>query len=166
MKNWLYRIVLLAALVGAGFWAWRVFFPSPERIIRQQVQELGKAASIAPNEAPLARLLNAQRVTDFFANDVEVSVEVPGYGTRTLSGKEDLIRASTMARNNLTSLKVEFPDIAITVAPDKTSATVALTLKVYLPGEAEFRVQELELKFARIGKKWLITRFRTVKTLS
>ncbi len=165
MKNWLIRLGLLAALIAAGIWGWHFFFPGPERVIRKQLNELARAASIAPNEAPLARLSNAQRLTTFFSGDVQIFVDVPGYSAHTFSGRDELLQAAIGARNILNALKVEFPDIKIVLGPDKTAAIANLTARADVPGSKNVEVQELKLELHRIDGHWLVTRVETVRTL-
>ncbi|HWH70648.1 MAG TPA: hypothetical protein VNT26_14765 [Candidatus Sulfotelmatobacter sp.] len=164
MKKWLVRILLSAALVALGLWGWRLVFPSPEHVIRKQLSELAQTARIVPNEAPLAKLANSQKLTSFFTGDVQVSVDVPGH-TQSLSGREELMQASMGARSMLSSLTVEFLDVTIALATDKESAVANLTAKARIPGEQDFIVQELKLRFKKIGGDWLINRVETVKTL-
>ena len=63
-------------------------------------------------------------------------------------------------------MTIEFPDINVTVAPDKETAVVDLTAKARIPGDANFYVQEMKLVWKRVGRRdWLIERVETVKTL-
>ena len=63
-------------------------------------------------------------------------------------------------------MKVEFPDVNVTVGPDKLSAVADVAVKVQAAGEKDFYVQEMKLTFQKIGGDWLITRVETVRTLS
>jgi hypothetical protein len=166
MSKWLFRIVLALALLGAGYWAWTVFFPSPETVIRARLHELAKVASISANEAPLAQLSNAQLLTTFFTADVEITVNVPGQSMQTFQGRDQIMMAASAARSRFGALKVEFLDITIALAPDKESASVELTGKAQVPGERDFFVQELKFLLRKVDGKWLINRVETVRTLS
>lgn len=167
MKAWLFRAVLLVALVVAGFWLWQVFFPGPERVIRGRLAELAKVASFTPNESPLARLSNSQLLTTFFTGDVEIAVHLPGgRSLQTFSGRDQIMQAAMGARQAVSGLEVEFLDITVRVAPDKQSATAELTGKGQVPGDRDFFVQELKFLLRKVDGKWLIHRVETVKTLS
>jgi len=165
MKRWFARVTWLAVLAAAVVLGWRYFFPNPERVIRQELGQLARAASIVPNEAPLTKLAKAQKVISFFANDAQISVDVPGRSVLTFSGQEDLRQAALGARSMLNSLKVDFFDIVVTVAPDKLTAVADLTATASLPGEKIPEVQELEVHFKKIDHDWLIQRVDFVKTL-
>ena len=134
MKNWLIRIILVGLLLALGFWGWRTFFPSPETVIRQRLGEMAKAASFSPNEGPLAQALNASVLANFFTPDVQVTVEVYRL-QHTFTGREELLQAAVGARSAAGSLTIEFPDIKVTVAPDRHSAVVNLTAKGRVPGK-------------------------------
>jgi hypothetical protein len=63
-------------------------------------------------------------------------------------------------------LKVKFPDINVTVAPDKQSAVADLTVEANISGERDPMVQEMKFTLQKIDGKWLITRVETVRTIS
>ena len=46
---------------------------------------------------------------------------------------------------HLSSLKVEFPDVSLTVGPDKQSAVADVAVKVQAASEKDFSVQEGEV---------------------
>jgi hypothetical protein len=165
MKTWLVRLVLVGALGSLGFWAWSFLFPTPEHVIRKELAELARAASIAPNEAPLTKLAKTQKLLSFFAGDAQVTVDVPGRSAQTFNGHDDLQQAAMGARSMLNNLKIELVDVVVTVGADKQSAVANLTAAATLPGEKIPEVQELEMGFKKADRDWLITRVETVKTL-
>jgi len=154
-----------ALLAALGFWGWRVFFPSPEEVIRKRLVELAKAASFSSGEGLLAKALNASALGEYFTLDVQVTVDVPG-AQRTISGRNELLQAAVGARSQGGTLSIEFPDIKVTVAPDQKSAMVYITAKGVVSGQKDIYVQELRLHMIRIKRDWLIDQIETVKTLS
>jgi ketosteroid isomerase-like protein len=165
MKEWTIRAILVAALIALGIWSWGVFFPSPEKVIRKRLVELAKTASFSSKEGLVAKAWNANRLADFFTEDVEVTVELPG-DQHTLSGRAELLQAAAGTRSRFSSLSVEFPDIKVTVAPDRTSAVVNLTARGKIPGERDYYLQELRMRMVKVKRDWLINQVETVKTLS
>jgi len=165
MNKWLPRLLVAGVLVALGFWGWRIFFPSPEAVIRKRLGELAKVASFSSNEGLLAKAWNASALGEFFTPDVQVTVEVPGT-QHTISGQDDLLQAAAGARSAVDSLTVEFPDIDVTVAPDRNSAVVNLTAKGKVAGQRDIYVQELRMRLIKIKRDWLIDQVQTVKTLS
>jgi hypothetical protein len=165
MKKWLSCGVLAVVLVALGLWCWRVFFPSPEEMIRKRLGELAKAASFSSKESLLAKAWNASALGEFFTLDVQVTIDVPGT-QHTISGRDELLQAAVGARSEGGSLSIEFPDIKVAVAPDGNSALVNLTAKGKVSRQNEIYLQELRVHMTRIKRDWLINQVETVKTLS
>jgi hypothetical protein len=165
MRGWGFRLFLAAAIIGVGIWAWKRLFPGPEQVIRKELVQVAAAASITPNEAPLTKLAKAQHLASFFANDADVTVDIPNRPQQSFNGRDEIQEAAIGARALLNSLKVHFLDIDVKIAPDKQSATVHLTATADLPGEKVPEVEELELRFKKIDRAWLIGHVETVKTL-
>jgi len=161
----LFRIFAAAASIALGFWGWKHFFPNPEQVIRRRLKDLSLAASSTANQTPFASLYNAQKLAAFFTSDVEIKVDVPGHSQQTLSGRDQLVPAAVSSWNAAGGLQVEFLDIAVSLAPDKQSATVSLTGKGRIAGDPDFLVQELKFVFQKTDDGWLIQRVETVKTL-
>jgi hypothetical protein len=165
MKKWLSRVILVGVLVALGFWGWQVFFPSPEKVIRKRLGELAKTASFSSNESLLTKGWNVSVLGEFFTPDVQVTVDVPGT-QHTITGRGELLEAAVGARSAVGSLSIEFPDIKVTLAPDKTSAVVNLTARGKVPGQRDFYLQELKVRMTKIKRDWLINHVETVRTLS
>src|SRR5437879_1806687 len=128
MRRWVWRVLLAAGLLAVGAWVWTVLFPSPERVIRKRLTELANCATVSGNEAPLAVLLNSQKVGGYFTADIEVNLEVPGRSQQALTGRDNLVQAAMQLRSAVGALQVAFYDIIVTVAPDKATAEANLTL--------------------------------------
>jgi hypothetical protein len=160
------RVVLLAALAALAVWLCGILFPSPERIIRERLTKLARAVSFSPNEGNLARLARAQTVGEFFSTNVEVNVNLPGREQHTFAGRDEITQAALAVRSEVSGLRVKFPDVNVTVPPDKQSATVDLTVEATVAGQPDVIAQEMKFTFQKIDGQWLITRVETVNTLS
>jgi hypothetical protein len=160
-----FRIVLLAALAALGVWLWTVLFPNPENVVRKRLAELARTVSSSPNESDLARLASARSVAGFFAANVELNVDLPELGQRTMD-REEITQVALMARSRAGGVQVKFPDINITVAPDKQSAVADLTVETNVSGERDSVVQEMKFTLRKTDGQWLITRVETVRTLT
>jgi hypothetical protein len=165
MTRWLWRLVLLGAVVAVGVWAWHLLFPGAEQVIRKNLAALARAACVPANEAPMTKLANTLKVASFFAEDAEIIVDVPGQSLQTLRGRDRIREAVGAVRNLVSSLKIELVDITVTPSLDGQSAVVRLTGRADVPGEGTPNVQELKVEFKKLGGDWLITRAETVKTL-
>jgi len=160
------RLVLLAALAALSIWLWTVFFPSPEKIIRQRLDKVAKEASFAPNESTLARLASAESLANEFATNVEVNIDTREANRQEFVGRDQITQAALAARSAVGSLNVKFLDVVVTVAPNKQSATADLTVDANVSGQPEAIVQQVKITFQKISGQWLITRATTVRVLS
>jgi hypothetical protein len=161
-----FRFILLAALAALGVWLWLVLFPGPEKIIRKRLTELARTASFSSGESDLARLAAAQSMAGFFATNGEINIDAPGRVQHTFIGRDEIKQAVLVVRSTLGGLKVQFPDIKITVAPDKQSAVADLTVEANVAGDRDSIVQETKFTFQQTDGQWLIARVETVPTLS
>ena len=163
MKRRLWQVVIVAVLVAAGWLAWRVLFPSQERIIRKRLTELAEVASFS-KEGPLAQVINVEKFGSFFGPEVIINMDVRGSSRQSVAGREALLTAMRAARVTVGWLTVTFLDVGVVLGADKTSAMVNLTAQAKWPGD--FQVQELQLTMRKIDGDWVIIRVETVKTLS
>ncbi len=159
------RLLLLLILAGLGLWVWKILFPSPEKVIRKKLAAVAHVASFTANESPLTAAHHATQLAGHFSLDAEVILHT-AFTAYAFHSREEIREAALAARSNLRGLTVEFFDAAIMVEPDRTSATVDITVKARVPGEREFYVQEMKFALKKINGDWLITRIETVKTLS
>lgn len=158
--------ILLAALILGGFFAWRHFFPPPDLLIRKRLSELAQLLSFGPKEGPLAKVSNAQKAVSYFSEDVDIGIDVSGYGTVRVEGRDNLFQALMAARSQLSNVDIQFLDMNVVLAGNGDGATVNLTAKGRLPSDRDIQVQELKVLMRKIGGKWLIRHVEAVKTLS
>jgi len=160
------QIVLILALIALAVWGWMALHPSPENAVRSRLNALAEALSFKSGSGTLAQAYNAQKVSDFFTPDVEVDVNLTGLQPISIHGKDEVMQVALATRSRLTSLKVEFPDMNVTLAPDGQSAKVNLTGKGIVPGERDISAQEFNFNLKKVDGKWLIYHVETVRTLS
>ncbi len=161
-----WRLVLLAACVAAGVWLWTALFPSPEKIIHKRLAQVAAGVSFNSGENPLVIAARSENLARRFSTNVEINVNVPEFGRQGFVGREEITQAAAGARAHFGSLKVEFPDVSVTVAPDKLSAVADVAVKVQAAGETGFNVQEVKFTFQKIDGDWLVTRVETVRASS
>jgi hypothetical protein len=160
------QIIFAAVIIGLGIWLWTVLHPSPEKAIRSRLNALAKALSFNSGSGLLGKGYNAQKAAEFFTTDVDVEVNLSGYEPISLHGRDDVLNAALVARGRLTSLKIEFPDMNISIGPDGQTAKVNLTGKGIIPGERDVSAQEFNFMMKKVDGIWLIYQVETVKTLS
>jgi hypothetical protein len=159
------RVLVFALIAVAAVWLWGILFPNPDHVIRKRLADVARAASFARGQSYLSRLAGAQRLAGCFATNVEVSIEIPGHQERHWTGREDIQQAALAARGTIDGLSVTFPDIALSIEPDKQSATADLTAEARITGESDLFVEEMKFALRKTGNEWLITRVETVQTL-
>ena len=161
-----FRLVLLAAAAAACVWLWTVLFPGPEKIIRKRLASVAAEASFKAGENPLITANRAENFASRFGTNVEININLPTHGEHDFVGRDDIMQAVAGMRSRVSSLKVEFLDVSVTLGPDKLSATANLTVKAQTASDKDFFVQEMKITFQKIEGDWLITRVETVRTLS
>ena len=162
------RILITAAVIGLGFWGWRVLFPSPQHLITTRLMKLARTASFDPQDGALTRANKARQLLDLFTPDVQVEIDLRGYGQITFNGRDEVQSAvlAEMAPGRWAGLKVEFSDISVVLGPDRQTAVANLTGKATLDGQSDFIVKEFNFSLRKVQRNWLIYRVETVKTLS
>jgi Mrp family chromosome partitioning ATPase len=163
-----FRIVFAAALIGLGIWAWRMWFPSPENVIRSRLLKLARTASFDATDRTLSKGLKVYELLDYFTPDVVINLNVRGIEVHTLNGRDELQQAALAAANSEAArgLKVEFLDIDVTLGPDRQTATVNLTGEATVAAERDLIVQKFNFLLKKVEGKWLIYRVEAVKVLS
>lgn len=160
------RLILLFIAAALGFWLWTVFFPSPKKIIGRQLASLARDVSFTSDENGLVKIAHAQSVEDFFTTNVEVDISVPEHEVQSLAGRDEIKQAVLVSLQRLTSLDVKFPDVNVTVAPDKNSAVADVTVDAAVSGESNAVVQEVKFTFAKVDGQWLIDKVETVRVVT
>ena len=159
------RLVLLVMLGALGFWLWTVLFPSPEKAVLKQVSSLAATATVGAGDGSITRAIKVSSVIGYFSTNAEIHYDVPGMGSRTITGRDEIREIAAGGFTSVHALKVQFQDATAKVAPDKQSAEVNCTATVSAPDSKDFGIQELNFQFKKIDGDWLITRVDTVKTL-
>ncbi len=147
-------IILLALIAGLGYWAWGVFFPSPEDQIKHALQDLAQTASFRPNEKSLARLGAITKVPTFFHTNAVVRISSGRY-SGSLEGKQQIREAVAGSRTVASSLRIELTDPKITLK-GPSQATVLVTATVYIDGDPTPQMQILRLQMVEGKRKWLV----------
>jgi hypothetical protein len=162
----IFRCLAVVVLLALGVWLWFVLFPGPETIVRRRMAVFARTASFGPGEGNLAKLAAADKLAGFFATNVEVNIDVRGHLDHNFVGRDEIQQAALGARENLSSLKITFPDLNVTVAPDKHSAVVDVTIVANAAGQSDSFVQQMKFTFQKTEDGWLISRVESVRTLS
>ncbi|HEY3760913.1 MAG TPA: hypothetical protein VGN23_04135 [Verrucomicrobiae bacterium] len=160
------QLAVVAAAIAAGLWLWTSVFSSPQHVIRARLKEMARDASFSDSQSIQDGYAAAQTVGDFFSTNVEITLNVPGSPGRTLNGREQIVRTLINLQESVNRLKVDFPDLNVTVAPDRDSATADLTLRAQVDGVRDSVAEEMKVTLKKIGGQWLITHIETVPVLT
>jgi len=160
------RNIALLALIGLGYWLWTVFFPNDEKIILKRINRLATLMTFNSTEGNFARVANVEEAAGLFAQEVEIVVDTPGHSQEMISSRQELRQRAFAVRTALSGLEVRFFDLNVTIADDRSNATVHLTGQARIGGERDLFVQELKFHLRKMEGKWLIVRVETVRTLT
>ena len=126
---------------------------------------LAREAAFASNQGLMTQAWNATTLAGFFTAGVQVTIDVPG-SQHSINGRDELLQAALAVRQMRESLKIDFPDIKVVVAPGQEAAVVNLTARGRVAGQRDFYLQELRLRLIKLKRDWLINEIVTVRTLS
>jgi hypothetical protein len=159
------RLVLLVVLVAIGYWLWTVFFPNPQKAIRNRLVKAARLASFSAGQGNISRVAAIESLGNYFTEEIEIKVDVPNYESHTFNRRDELMQAAMAAHGAVSSLKVDFPDIKVDIDPGQQSATAEVTLRADINGEKDAVIQELRIYLKKADGNWLIYRLDTLRTL-
>jgi hypothetical protein len=161
----LFRLIVPAVLVAGGVWFWTALFPGPEKVIRQRLAEIARLASFNADENPLAALGGAQKLAGFCSPTLQVKLAAPANVEHTFDTREEVAQSDLAARAAFGgTLKVEFVDVVVTLAPSQQSAVADLTAR--MQSGSDLNVQEIKFTLKKVDGQWLVTRVETIRTFS
>jgi SnoaL-like domain len=158
--------LFLLGVLAAVFWGYRTFFPGDETKIRRLLEKIAALASFPPQEPAVTRLSKANRLSDCFAPDVSIQLDLMGFDPVTINGRDELLQLILAARSTLSSATVQFLDIHVKVEPDRQSATALLVAKGRITGERDFIAPEFKVRLRKMDKRWLITHAESSRSLA
>jgi len=163
----LFRIILLAVLMLAGWWLWNFLFPSPEKMIRKKMTLLAATASFDEKTNPITRAAKANKVVGMFTPDAQIIVNIRGRGSVNITGRDEISERAMAAFGGFSALQVEFLDLNVRLGADRQSAEVNCTAKISLGDNKDYGVQEMQFSFIKSDDgNWHIAKVETVNTLS
>ena len=152
-------VVIVAAAIGAIVaLGYPVLFPSDEHRIRKQLDDLVQTVNRPPGEG-MDALARAAQIGDVFATDVTIDF---GDGP-PVRGREAIIGIASRLQDRARTVKVSIQDVDVTVASDRASADVDLTVVVNTQDSTDAR--EFQVQMVKPQDQWLIGRATAVKVL-
>ena len=155
--------IALALLIGAAaVYAVQRMFPSEERRIRRQLEAIADDAnSLTPD---LSGAAIAARLTTYFTEDVTID---PGGGIEPVRGRETILAIARTVQSR-GEAQVAIKDANVTLAPDRVSAAVTLTVTLTRePGTSNetLEAREFALTMVKRDSAWLISHVTAVDAL-
>ncbi len=159
------RLGLLVAVVALGFWLWTIFFPSVEKVIQKRMIALADTATFDAQANTINRATKALSFIGYFSSDAEIFVDLPGLGSHTFSGRDEIRETANGGFATIPGLKTTFLDQNIRVSADQQTADISCTVRVIIGGDKDSGFEEMHFQWRKKDGAWLITRAETVKTL-
>ena len=153
--NLLKPVILFGFAAAVIFAVYSIFFPPAEKVIAKRLKGLAGAISANPG-GNIARVANASKIGGFFHPNVQISLQGFGREAASVSGRGELEEMALAARQNVGGIKVQFYNIEILVAEDKTAARVNLTALVNLDNREDAVVQPMRMEMEKVERSWLI----------
>ena len=148
-----------------GYWTYQKLFPGDEQKIRKVLQTVSESLAFNASEGNIQKLAKVNTLTGCFTLDVTLDVNVPGGGSKSIEGRDELMQLVLAARSSLAGAQVEFLDVSVQLDPAQQSASAHLTAKATISGEKDFSVQELKILLKQTNHGWAISRVETIRTL-
>jgi hypothetical protein len=161
--KWAVRLVIIAGLAAAGYWAWTVMFPNPRAVVWRRLEKLAEIGSFATNEGQLTKLAAVQKMGGYFSDQVVVNVHVSGEETHEFYNRDELVQALQAGRMSVNSVLVKFKGPKIEITPGNQEAIIGVALTADINGEKDAMVEDLKIEMKKIDGDWLITHVETVQ---
>jgi hypothetical protein len=134
-------------------------------VVRKRLVDLAATISFERNESSVKRLLYANKLRDFFSEDVVLQFEFEKKGPQSIHGRAEVIAFAAFARKELRQALFRLFDISVKLGQDHESAEAEMTLLADIDGEKTAISQELKMRLKKTNGAWLITQIETVRTL-
>ena len=161
--KWAVRLIIIAGLAAAGYWAWTVMFPNPRTVVWHRLEKLAQIASFPPNEGQIPKLAAVQKMGGYFSDQVVVNVQMTGEESHEFYNREELVQAIQAGRMSVNSVTVKFKDPNIEVTHGNQEAIIGVMLTADINGEKNSVVEDLKIEMKKIDGDWLITHVETVQ---
>jgi hypothetical protein len=152
-------VALLAAIVAVIFW----LFPGDERQIRRLFDEVATVATLKGIEHPLVKIAGGNKLGGYVTADVEMVLDAPGLGERTLSGREEMIQNVTAVRATVQQVLIRFENIQLEIDSAGGTASARLVAVAEVDSMSGPVVQEMKVGLTRTDEGWRIRRVETVR---
>ena len=150
-------------LLAAGF-ILKSCLSGEEAQIRAHLSKLEDLVSFSDAESRLQSVAKAKRLSELFAENVSVELNMSGFQHTQAGGREEVMQAALAARNQIGALKASFHDITVQLAEDEQSAQVEATGRAELANRDSSGVEDFVFYLRKVDGAWLIERVENSQT--
>jgi hypothetical protein len=155
-------ILVAAAVVILGVWAWRFWWPDDERQIARRLSALVADFNESTTDG-VGTLARASRIGAYFTDDIVVEL---GQGSPPIRGRETLLGMAVRLQPRTSAFTLKVVDVNVTLTTASTAdvnLTVAFQRRNLETGEESIEAQEMALRMVKAGGDWRISHIRTVE---
>jgi hypothetical protein len=149
------------AVVLAGLWAWRMWWPSEPQRVRRQLLSFASDFNESTTDG-LGTVAHAAKLGSYFTDDIIVDL---GKGTPPIQGRETLIGMAVRLQPRTAAFTLELLDITVemkSAATADVSLTAAFRRRSLATGEESIDARELQVAMVRVDGHWRASRVKTV----
>jgi hypothetical protein len=150
--------VVAALAAGCGWWG------NEKAAITERLREFTQTVNAAAPEG-LGSVSRAAEIGSFFTDDVVVDL---GEGSTPIAGRETLMGMSMRLQPRLAQFTIGFADANVSVAADKQTADVSLTVEFISRDQTtrqQMDAREFKLGMRQVDGVWRMARVTAVDTL-
>ena len=157
-RPFIVALVLAATVAGCRWWN------DEKAAITERLREFTRVVNAATPEG-FGSLSRAAEIGSFFTDDVVVEL---GEGSTPIAGRETLMAMSLRLQPRLAQFTVGFTDANVSLAADRQSADVNLTVEFISRDQTarqQMDAREFKLGMRRVDDVWKMARVTAVDTL-
>lgn len=159
------RGVLVLALGGITYVAWRGRESDEERAIRARLEALRKEINTSTIDG-LGTAAHAAQLGSYFTDDVTIEL---GEGASAIHGRDTLTGIAARLQPRTAAFRLDLDDVSVDMVPGAAAADVLLTAsfvrRSLSTGEQSLDAREFSLVCRKDGGTWRIARVTAIDTL-
>jgi hypothetical protein len=135
-----------------------------ERIIHRRLSRIRKLMEKEVAEKPLVMIAKNREMMEYLSSTVEMNVGTPLPST---TGRQELLGLINQFRAMAQKLNITIRDRALTMHPDRKSATMRMTVDVEAeaPGQKGREIREIEMIWGKEQAGWVIQKIVLVESI-
>jgi hypothetical protein len=128
IRRFLFLLLIVCLLAGAGFMVWQYFSPSDERRIAALLEECADAVAFGRGEAPAGALLKLRAIESRIEDELTIRWRRRGAVQEQRLDRRAVMGHLASSRKYLSDLRIDVSDLNITVDGDSAFAESSIQL--------------------------------------